>query len=215
MTLFSGEGGAKYYDPQEARKQIHKGDFVSWTCNMIAKDKDFSFVDDGRAKDFEEAYFMAIRSNYLPLQQGDHFDVEPYSPHRFGRQFRFFQEVPGILSQDIRRASLEDGIRHWRLCISSKTMEKVWFPSMLPNAKKFSSEAYKGWWTETHGGFLEKNAARLLSPTPIKALPKDKERGKRVVQDLPRECVASVPPKCNSKLLRLLRQVKRKVFLAH
>ncbi|KAL0439646.1 UNVERIFIED_CONTAM: hypothetical protein Slati_2447600 [Sesamum latifolium] len=107
---FLGEGGAKYYDPQEARKRIHKGDFVSWTCNMIAKDKDFSFVDDGRAKDFEEAYFMAIRSNYLPLRQGDHFDVEPYSPHRFGHQFGFFQEVPGILSQDIHRASLEDGI---------------------------------------------------------------------------------------------------------
>ncbi|KAL0410874.1 UNVERIFIED_CONTAM: hypothetical protein Slati_3677100 [Sesamum latifolium] len=96
MTLFSGEGGAKYYDPQEARKRIHKGDFISWTCNMIAKDKDFSFVDDGRAKDFEEPYFMAIRSNYLPLRQGDYFDVEPYSPHRFARQFGFFQELPGF-----------------------------------------------------------------------------------------------------------------------
>ncbi|KAL0458331.1 UNVERIFIED_CONTAM: hypothetical protein Slati_0460300 [Sesamum latifolium] len=130
MTLFSGEGGAKCYDPQEARKQIHKGDFVSWTCNMIVKDKDFSFVDDGHAKDFEEAYFMAIRSNYLPLWQGDYFDVEPYNPHRFGHQFGFFQEVPEILSQDVRRASLKDGIRYWRLCISSKTMKNVWFPSM-------------------------------------------------------------------------------------
>ncbi|KAL0293265.1 UNVERIFIED_CONTAM: hypothetical protein Sradi_6947600 [Sesamum radiatum] len=95
MTLFSDEGGAKYYDPQEVRKWIHKVDFVSWTCNMIVKDKDFSFVDDGRAKDFEEAYFMAIHSNYLPLRQGDYFDVEPYSPHRFARQFGFFQEVLG------------------------------------------------------------------------------------------------------------------------
>ncbi|KAL0451731.1 UNVERIFIED_CONTAM: hypothetical protein Slati_1151200 [Sesamum latifolium] len=177
---------------------------------MIAKDKDFSFVDDGRAKDFEEAYFMAIRSNYLPLRQGDHFDVEPYSPHRFGRQFGFFQEVPGNLSQDVRKASLKDGIRYWRLCISSKTMENVWFPSMPPNAKKFSSKAYKGWWTETHGGFLEENAARLLSPTPIEALPKDKERGKRVVQDLPRECVTSVPPKCNSQVVEVIETNKKK-----
>ncbi|KAL0455861.1 UNVERIFIED_CONTAM: hypothetical protein Slati_0925300 [Sesamum latifolium] len=125
MTLFSGEGGVKYYDLQEARKRIHKGNFVSWTCNMITKDKDFSFVDDGRAKDFEEAYFMAIRSNYLPLRQGDHFDVEPYSPHRFARQFGFFQEVPEILSQDVHRASLKDGICYWSLCISSKTMKKL------------------------------------------------------------------------------------------
>ncbi|KAL0295966.1 UNVERIFIED_CONTAM: hypothetical protein Sradi_6648700 [Sesamum radiatum] len=125
MTLFSDEGGAKYYDPQEVRKRIHKDDFVSWTCNIIAKDKEFSFVDDGRAKEFEEAYFMTICSNYLPLRQGGHFDVEPYSPHRFGHQFGFFQEVPKILSQDIRRTSLDDGIRYWCLCISSKTMEKV------------------------------------------------------------------------------------------
>ncbi|KAL0423640.1 UNVERIFIED_CONTAM: hypothetical protein Sradi_0898800 [Sesamum radiatum] len=76
MTLFSGEGGAKYYDPQEARKRIHK--------------------DDGRAKELEEAYFMAIHSNYLPLRQSNHFDVEPYSPHRFGHQFGFFQEVSGF-----------------------------------------------------------------------------------------------------------------------
>ncbi|KAL0392752.1 UNVERIFIED_CONTAM: hypothetical protein Sradi_2498000 [Sesamum radiatum] len=60
MMIFSGEGGAKYYDPQEARKWLHKGDFVSWTCNMIAKDKDFSFVDDGHAKEFKEVYFMTI-----------------------------------------------------------------------------------------------------------------------------------------------------------
>ncbi|KAL0367225.1 UNVERIFIED_CONTAM: hypothetical protein Sradi_3612600 [Sesamum radiatum] len=91
---------------------------------MIVKDKDFSFVDDGRAKDYEEAYFMAIRSNYLPLRQGNYFDVEPYSPHRFARQFGFFQEVPRILSQDVRRASFGDVICYWRLCISSKTMEK-------------------------------------------------------------------------------------------
>ncbi|KAL0328052.1 UNVERIFIED_CONTAM: hypothetical protein Scaly_2237800 [Sesamum calycinum] len=81
MMFFSDEGGAKYYDPQEARKQIHKGDFISWICNMIATDRDFSLVDDGRAKELEEAYFMAIHSNYLHLRQDNHFDVEPYSPH--------------------------------------------------------------------------------------------------------------------------------------
>ncbi|KAL0458407.1 UNVERIFIED_CONTAM: hypothetical protein Slati_0467900 [Sesamum latifolium] len=41
MTRFSGEGGAKYYDPQEARKRIHKAEFVSWACNMIVKNRPF------------------------------------------------------------------------------------------------------------------------------------------------------------------------------
>ncbi|KAL0340278.1 UNVERIFIED_CONTAM: hypothetical protein Sradi_4544600 [Sesamum radiatum] len=83
------------------------------------------------------------------------------------------------------------------------------------NAKKFSFEAYEGWWVETHDGFLEENAARLLGTSPIKAPPKDKECGKRVVQDLPYEHVAFVPPNVILKLSRLLRQVRRRVFLVH
>ncbi|KAL0437812.1 UNVERIFIED_CONTAM: hypothetical protein Sradi_0489100 [Sesamum radiatum] len=39
LITFPGEGGAKYYDPQEARKRIHKAEFVSWACNMIVKNR--------------------------------------------------------------------------------------------------------------------------------------------------------------------------------
>ncbi|KAK6153625.1 hypothetical protein DH2020_013264 [Rehmannia glutinosa] len=62
-------GGAKYYDPADARKRIHKGELVSLTCTMITKEKDFTCVDNGNAEEFERNYFLAIRSNYLPLRQ--------------------------------------------------------------------------------------------------------------------------------------------------
>ncbi|KAL0307147.1 UNVERIFIED_CONTAM: hypothetical protein Sradi_6132000 [Sesamum radiatum] len=87
MTRFSGEGGAKYYEPQEARKRIHKVEFVSWACNMLVKDGPFKFVDDGRAEELDHSYFVAICSSYLTLRQGGRFIIEPYSPHRFGHQF--------------------------------------------------------------------------------------------------------------------------------
>ncbi|KAL0314531.1 UNVERIFIED_CONTAM: hypothetical protein Sangu_2297500 [Sesamum angustifolium] len=77
MTRFSEEGGAKYYEPREARKRIHKAEFVSWACNMLVKAEPFKFI------------------------------VEPYSPHRFGRQFGYYQDVPGTLKYDTRVASLE------------------------------------------------------------------------------------------------------------
>ncbi|KAK4406567.1 hypothetical protein Sango_0663200 [Sesamum angolense] len=86
MTRFSGEGGAKYYEPREARKQI-KAEFVSWDCNMLVKDGPFKFVDDGHAEELDHSYFVAIRSSYLTLPQGGKFIIEPYSPHRFGCQF--------------------------------------------------------------------------------------------------------------------------------
>ncbi|KAL0346483.1 UNVERIFIED_CONTAM: hypothetical protein Scaly_1664300 [Sesamum calycinum] len=87
MTRFSGEGGAKYYEPQEARKRIHKVEFVSWTCNILVKDGPFKFVDDGHAEELDHSYFVAIRSSYLTLRQGGKFIIEPYCPHRFGCQF--------------------------------------------------------------------------------------------------------------------------------
>ncbi|KAL0349893.1 UNVERIFIED_CONTAM: hypothetical protein Sradi_4138500 [Sesamum radiatum] len=125
MTRFSGEGGAKYYEPREAHKRIHKAEFVSWACNMLVKAEPFKFVDDGCAEELDHSYFVAIRSSYLTLRQGGRFIVEPYSPHRFGRQFGNYQDVPGTLKYDTRVASLEEGLRYWRLCVLSKSSSKA------------------------------------------------------------------------------------------
>ncbi|KAL0394687.1 UNVERIFIED_CONTAM: hypothetical protein Slati_4434900 [Sesamum latifolium] len=107
MTRFSGEGGAKYYDPQEARKRIHKAEFISWACNMIVKNRHFKFVDNNDAKELEYNYFVAIRSSYLTLRQSDKFIIEPYNPHRFGRQFGYFQD-PKPTKITIKRKKHED-----------------------------------------------------------------------------------------------------------
>ncbi|KAL0416577.1 UNVERIFIED_CONTAM: hypothetical protein Slati_3489600 [Sesamum latifolium] len=157
MTRFSGEGGAKYYDPQEARKQIHKAEFVSWACNMIVKNRPFKFIDNGDVEELDHDYFIVIRSNYLTLRQGDKFIIEPYSPHRFGRQFGYFQDVSGTLKYDTRAASLEEGLCYWRLCVLSKSSSKAWLPGLPTNTKKFCSEAYKAWLAKVHGTFLDDN----------------------------------------------------------
>ncbi|KAL0455851.1 UNVERIFIED_CONTAM: hypothetical protein Slati_0924300 [Sesamum latifolium] len=175
MTRFSGEGGVKYYDPQEARKRIHKAELVSGACNMIVKNKPFKFIDNGDAEELDHDYFIAIHSSYLTLRQGDKFIIESYSPHRFGRQFRYFQDVPGILKYDTRAASLEEGLRYWRLCILSKSSSKVWFPGRPTNAKKLCSEAYKAWWARVHGTFFDDNIACLISPKPTKIIIKRKK----------------------------------------
>ncbi|KAL0349733.1 UNVERIFIED_CONTAM: hypothetical protein Sradi_4122500 [Sesamum radiatum] len=143
MTRFSGEGGAKYYEPREARKRIHKAEFVSLACNMLVKDGSFKFVDDGHAEGLDHSYFVAIRSSYFTLRQGGRFIIEPYNPHRFGRQFGYYQDVPGTLRYDTRVASLEEGLRYWRLCVLSKSSSKAWFPCLPANAKKLCSKAYK------------------------------------------------------------------------
>ncbi|PIN07485.1 hypothetical protein CDL12_19942 [Handroanthus impetiginosus] len=133
---------------------------------MITKNQNLLFVDDGKAKELEQDYFIAIRSNYLTLRQGEHFVIEPYSLHRFSRQFGYYQEVPGVLKRDFRQANLEDGLRYWRLCTLSRSMSKAWFPNMPPNVKKCSSENYKKWWANIHGDYFDENFESLISMKP-------------------------------------------------
>ncbi|KAL0301941.1 UNVERIFIED_CONTAM: hypothetical protein Sradi_6470900 [Sesamum radiatum] len=86
MTRFSGEGGAKYYEPREARKSIHKAGFISWASNMLVKYGPFKFVDDGYAKELDHEELLCCNSFELsyPSSSG-RFIIEPYITHRFGR----------------------------------------------------------------------------------------------------------------------------------
>ncbi|KAK4381043.1 hypothetical protein Sango_3006200 [Sesamum angolense] len=176
MTRFSGEGGAKYYEPREARKRIHKAEFVSWACNMLVKAEPFKFVDDGRAEELDHSYFVAIRSSYLTLRQGGRFIIEPYSPHRFGRQFGYYQDVPGT---------------------------SAWFPCLPANAKKLYSEAYKAWWAKIHGTFFYDNIACLIRPKSIKiTLKRKKDEDKQVdggENDPPRALIPPIVIECDSQ----------------
>ncbi|KAK4383465.1 hypothetical protein Sango_2771500 [Sesamum angolense] len=202
MTRISGEGGAKYYEPREARKRIHKAEFVSWACNMLVKDGP-SIVDDGYVEEFDHNYFVAIRSSYLTLRQDGGFIIEPYSPHRFGRQFGYYQDVPGTLKYDTRVAFLEEGLRYWRLCVLSKSSSKAWFPCLPTNAKKLCLEAYKARWAKVHGTFFYDNIACLISPKSIKITHKHKKNEDKQVDggenNLPHAFVPSVVVKCDSQ----------------
>ncbi|KAL0295324.1 UNVERIFIED_CONTAM: hypothetical protein Sradi_6841600 [Sesamum radiatum] len=203
MTRFSGEGGAKYYELREARKRIHKAKFVSWAWNMLVKDGPFKFVDDGHAEELDHDYFIAIRSCYLTLRQGSRFIIEPYSPYRFGRQFGYYQDVPKTLKYDTCVASLEEGLRYWRLCVLSKSLSKAWFPCPPTNAKKLCSEAYKAWWAKVHGTFFEDNIESLIRPKSIKITLKRKTNEDKQVDgsenNPPHVLVSPVAIECDSQ----------------
>ncbi|KAL0381959.1 UNVERIFIED_CONTAM: hypothetical protein Scaly_0483200 [Sesamum calycinum] len=56
-------------------------------------DGPFKFVDDGHAEELDHSYFIAIHSSYLTLRQVGRFIIELYSPHRFERQFGYYQDL--------------------------------------------------------------------------------------------------------------------------
>uniref|UniRef100_M1D3K0 Aminotransferase-like plant mobile domain-containing protein n=1 Tax=Solanum tuberosum TaxID=4113 RepID=M1D3K0_SOLTU len=157
MVVYYGEGAAKYFDKDEARKRVHRGENIVWNATMLSRPHPTYYIDDGKAPELEIAYFMSLRFNYLLLRRGGSFVIEPYSPHRFSRQFGFHQDILGYLENDIRAESLDEGLRYWRICISRATMSKATFTHAVTSAKKLYTTQYSSWWERSYGMVLEDN----------------------------------------------------------
>ena len=70
MVVYSGEGAAKYFDKDEARKRVHRGENIVWNATMLSRPHPTYYIDDEKSSELDQAYFMSIRFNYLPLRRG-------------------------------------------------------------------------------------------------------------------------------------------------
>nr|GME11688.1 ABC transporter G family member 11 [Ipomoea batatas] len=147
MITYSGEGGARPYGQAEARRKIFKADGVKWACTGRRLTKDLSFIDDGKDDHTEDdEYFMCLRSNFLILRRADSCIAEPYTPHRFSRQFDYYQDgSPGILGRDERGVTLAEGFLRWRHFTLRGSGSQVTFPAARVTMKKHFSQSYKDW----------------------------------------------------------------------
>ncbi|XP_057797554.1 uncharacterized protein LOC131013483 [Salvia miltiorrhiza] len=191
MVQYSGEGGARFYDDVKARKQIRKGDQVAWSCTMYSWDKDISFIDDENAKESDFCYFMAVRSNYLTRRLEDGFVVEPYSPHRFSRQFGFYQVRPGVLSHNFRKASLEEGLKYWDATVLRKSASKALLPCVPLTVKKLSSADYKDWRSQVYKRSFEQNVIQV--PPKTNGVSKNRDKADQLVPPKEKRKVDAAP----------------------
>ncbi|KAK9733593.1 hypothetical protein RND81_04G077200 [Saponaria officinalis] len=107
MDAFGGEGSLVPMKSGEARNLISSGQKINWRAIPFGGVKQEMHVDDAHSSLYNTKALIAMRSNFLTLRYEDNNIVEPYSPHRFGRQFGFRQDVPGELKYDIREGSNE------------------------------------------------------------------------------------------------------------
>ncbi|XP_055824546.1 uncharacterized protein LOC129893076 [Solanum dulcamara] len=163
MASFSGEGTTRYFEKEYARKRIHGGGTISWDATLIKTPNAHHYRDDGTEKEFQSNFFMSLSSNYLTLRDENIFIMESYSPHRFSRQFGFFQDAPDRLDQDFCEASLVEGLRLARICVLIKSRARAIFLPSGSNLKKFFSLNYKSWWEKVHENFLENYIQSLVS----------------------------------------------------
>ena len=86
-------------------------------------------LDDAALDGANYNYFINTRSIYLPIRCNKIIIVEPHSPHRFGRQLGFYQDIPGVLKEDIRTDSFIDLIRFWKSCTYRNSKCKLICPA--------------------------------------------------------------------------------------
>uniref|UniRef100_A0A2N9F7B1 Aminotransferase-like plant mobile domain-containing protein n=1 Tax=Fagus sylvatica TaxID=28930 RepID=A0A2N9F7B1_FAGSY len=120
MVRFSEKGAAKYFEEAEARKLFRSITKFKFHCSALFKRHQEILEDNDQLSDSYVNYFISQRPSYLSSRRGDLSVLEPYSPHRFGCQFGFTQDIPGEIKEDLCTAPLErvisrsDSDRHWR-----------------------------------------------------------------------------------------------------
>ncbi|MCE3216020.1 hypothetical protein HAX54_004479 [Datura stramonium] len=73
-----------------------------------------------------------------------------------------------VSAYDNRSASLDKGLRYWRICVLHRSMSHATFPPVTPDVKKLFADDYMTWWSKTHGNFLDNYFQILVdAPGPI------------------------------------------------
>ncbi|KNA23094.1 hypothetical protein SOVF_027810, partial [Spinacia oleracea] len=158
MVIYSGEQGSKYFNDGDARTLIRGGAKMNVGCMMLNKNRNEHLFDDGNLDKVKFSYMVALRSSYLVLRRESHdghFYVEPYSPHRFGRQFGFCQEITGVL----RRGVDERSVTYYEALSQSR----VFTPSQSLNWKELVTPEFKKVWPTISIGDLRKGVDVLCS----------------------------------------------------
>ena len=89
MTKFRGEKMAKYFNIPEAQSIFQHVDPSLLDNHSAAHDGERTLTDDGTLSSTWSDYFISLRSSFLTLRHASIYLIEPYSPHRFCRQFGF------------------------------------------------------------------------------------------------------------------------------
>ncbi|XP_021299429.1 uncharacterized protein LOC110428080 [Herrania umbratica] len=183
MVKFSGEGGAKYFSEPEARNLIHTK--LVWDANLYSKNRGEIIIDTRPLDPLRHDYLVSVRSSYLPVRCHNTIIVEPYIPHRFGRQFGFCQDVPGNLKINIRSGSVDDLLKFWQTCTLSNTQPRLISPARPLNINDQATASYMEWWSQVHNPYLEHSIEALIfstHQTPSKRLRQQKERPSKIEQ---------------------------------
>ena len=86
--------------------------------------------------------------------------LESYSPHRFARQFRFTQDIPGEIKEDLRTATLEKVMNLWHRCLRINTKSQFLVLSCPSGDAAPFTKDYMDWWAKRSDGFFSSDPSQ-------------------------------------------------------
>lgn len=93
MVRFFVEGATTSFEEAEARKLFRFDTGLEFHMLALSKKEQVVLEDNDQLSNFYRDYLINQRSNYLASRRDNLSVLEPYSPHRFGRQFGFNLDI--------------------------------------------------------------------------------------------------------------------------
>ncbi|KAM1552056.1 hypothetical protein ACFX10_044094 [Malus domestica] len=116
MTKYFGVLFAKNLDDLQARALFKSCEDLRMDPLARVGSVRRGIIDNSHLRFSDLSYLISLRSRFVSLRQEDRCIVQPYSLHRFSRQFGFAQNVPGKLKENSQSASLQAVYMHWESC---------------------------------------------------------------------------------------------------
>ncbi|KAH7845734.1 hypothetical protein Vadar_005411 [Vaccinium darrowii] len=185
MVRIAGDHMAKPFTAATTHNLLRSVNLSQLSSLSLSTRDELLIVDDGAQSHSRTDYIISLRSSYLTLRRDKEYVVEPYSPHRFSRQFDFCQDIPGNLVEEACPINLPNAVGLWQSC--TKLGTKAEFKIPVRSRKGLATKRYMEWWVIYSSDFVRSN----IEPSTKQGMPNPQVR----IRLKKSNAVASTPSK--------------------
>ncbi|KAL2939805.1 Glutamyl-tRNA(Gln) amidotransferase subunit D [Bienertia sinuspersici] len=158
---FQGANAVKMLARKDAKSSICSGDI---NRAIVAPDgsTNVNYIDDGVQSQQIADFFFSVRSCCLALRHNSNSIIKPYSPHRFSRQFGFYQDVPDELKPPLEKITRKYLYSLFQTSVRVGTQSSFVIPARGLKMKSRATDSYTSWWKPIYSSSV--SLSNLPSP---------------------------------------------------
>ncbi|KAL2940230.1 Myosin-2 [Bienertia sinuspersici] len=163
MIAFYVTDAIKTLSHKEAKSSIYSGQDINWVIIAPNDTTSVKYVDDSMQSQQVIDFLLSVRSCFLTLRYDDNCIAEPYSPHRFSRQFGFYQDIPGKLKPPPEKVTWQYLYSLFQTSVQLGTYSSFVNPARGLKMNLRVTDSYTSWWKSIYSSSM--NSLNLQSPS--------------------------------------------------